>query len=83
MFSYEFTRDDGSKAMARFRFRAGSPATYSPIYGADGGDAPEADIREIETLDGDTIPMDQITQAEWDRLDEEICSQPWDDDYYD
>jgi hypothetical protein len=44
-FFRDFTRDDGSRVTVEYEVSSyGSPATYSPISGADGGDAFEIEI---------------------------------------
>jgi hypothetical protein len=43
----DFIRDDGSPVTVEYSFQRGSPTTYSPMYGADGGDGCEVEIVSV------------------------------------
>lgn len=40
----DFTRDNGLPVTVEYSFSPGSETTYSPMYGADGGDAAEVEL---------------------------------------
>lgn len=46
-FFEDFTRDDGSPVTVEYSFAGGSPATYSPLNGAVGGDGCEVEIVSV------------------------------------
>lgn len=43
-FFQDFNRDDGTPITVEYSFASGSPTTYSPMYGASGGDPCEVEI---------------------------------------
>lgn len=43
----DFTRDDGSPVTVEYSFRGGSETSYSPLYGASGGDGCEVEIVSV------------------------------------
>jgi hypothetical protein len=43
-FFEDFTRDNGLPVTVEYSFAGGSPTTYSPRFGADGGDPCEVEI---------------------------------------
>lgn len=43
-FFQDFNRDDGSPVTVEYSFAGGSPTTYSPAFGAVGGDGCEVEI---------------------------------------
>lgn len=62
----------------------GSPTTYSPRFGAEGGDAPEVEIVREAELDGKTVLLtdDQLEAAEaW--IFQNVEPDPYDYDDYD
>lgn len=76
----DFFRDDGSQVLVEFGFRAGSPATYSPNGGADGGDGCEVTIIKALTDEGEV----ELTTAEAERFEARIAETFFaDDDDYD
>lgn len=76
---YEFKRADGTEVTVRYRYSPGSPDTYSPIYGADGGDAPEVTIDSAETDAG----LVELTDAEVEAVEEAIFADPPEYDFDD
>jgi hypothetical protein len=80
-------RDDGTAITVEFSYAHGSETTYSPRYGADGGDPPEAEIICAFLTDGaaDSPNLD-LTEDERERIENEIYAAPpeYDDsDLYD
>lgn len=67
-FFHDFKRDDGTDVTVEYGFQGGSPTTYSPMYGADGGDAAEASIVKAFDDSGDVA----LTDAEVERAEAEI-----------
>lgn len=43
----DFTRDNGDPVTVEYSFRPGSDPTYSPMYGAEGGDPAEVEIIKV------------------------------------
>jgi hypothetical protein len=72
----DFKRGDGTEVTVEYRFSAGSPTTYSPATGADGGDADEVEI--VKAFD-DAGPV-ELTDAEREAFEEEVCLDPPDDE---
>lgn len=46
-FFQDFTLDSGTKVTAEYSYSAGSPDTYSPRFGAEGGDPCEVSILKV------------------------------------
>jgi hypothetical protein len=73
---HDFARPDGTIVTAEFTFSPGSPPTYTPMYGADGGDATECEI--VKAFVGDA-PVELPTE-ERERYEEWlICNFEYDD----
>lgn len=78
MHMHEFKRDDGAEILVVYRYRHGSPDTYSPLYGTDGGDPDEIDYEQAECDDRE-FDLKLLTEAETERLDTEIHAKHVDD----
>lgn len=78
----QVTLADGRKFLVDFRVtQYGSETTYSPRYGADGGDAMEIEIDEILTLDGTPVAL---SDEDREAVEAYICENfvpDYDDDY--
>jgi len=62
---HDFTRESGEVVTVEYTFRPGSSTTYSPMYGADGGDADECEI--VKAWVGETdveLPDDERERYE-------------------
>ncbi len=79
---HDYTRKDGSVVTVEYTFKEGSEPTYSPMHGAEGGDACEV---EIVAAFSETSEDVKLTDEELSELDEWIAcnhvSEP--DDFYD
>lgn len=74
--------DDGSEIEVEFAYSHGSETTYSPRFGADGGDSPEVEIRTAyRTADPADAPNVTLTDAENERIEGEIYANPPEPDY--
>lgn len=68
----DFTRPNGDVVTVEYTFQHGSPTTYSPMYGADGGDPDECEIVKAWVNDDNvTLP-----DAERERYEEAIIADP-------
>jgi hypothetical protein len=62
---HDFARPDGTVVTVEFTFSPGSPPTYTPMHGADGGDATECEI--VKAFAGDApveLPDDEREKYE-------------------
>jgi hypothetical protein len=59
----KFTKDDGTPIEVEYSFSPGSETTYSPAYGACGGDACEVEI--IESWPEQRRSMTRWWAARW------------------
>lgn len=73
MYSMTWTRPDGTTLTIRYRFRCGSPPSYSPATGADGGEAHEVDVETVEDADGNALTWGELPEDEQDRIFEQAC----------
>lgn len=69
MYTHRFKRADGTEVTLRYRYRRGSPTTYSPMYGADGGDPDEVEFEDTADL----------TDKELEAAEEQIFENHMDD----
>lgn len=69
---HDFKRDDGSEVTVEYGYCGGSPTTYSPAFGAVGGDAPEVEIVKAFDDNGDV----KLTDAEMEAAEEQIHENP-------
>lgn len=76
-FYHDFKRDDGSEVTVEYGYRGGSPTTYSPHSGADGGDGAEVEIVKAFDDGGDV----KLTDAECERAEAAIFETHVDDDF--
>ena len=86
-FFHDTKRDDGTAITVEYYYAHGSEESYSPRYGAEGGDPPEADIICAFLSDGASdSPNLTLTDDERERIENEIYAKPpeYDDgDIYD
>lgn len=68
----DFTRANGDVVTVTFDYRGGSPTTYSPLYGADGGDPDECEITKAR-VNGEEV---ELTDEERNAWEEEILADP-------
>lgn len=54
-----------------FTFRPGSAASYSPLFGADGGDPDEIEIDGAWTLDGEEVTL---TDGDRELIEQKIAA---------
>lgn len=62
-FFHDFQKDNGMPVTVEFGFSAGSLTTYSPRFGADGGDPAEATILKVWPNNPD---YDRLFRELWD-----------------
>jgi len=63
----KFERDDGTTVDIEYDYKPGSGPTYSPMSGADGGDADEFEILSVTAEDGSDVPIGDLSGDEVDR----------------
>lgn len=68
----DFIRPNGETVVVEFEYRDGSPPTYSPLTGADGGDAPECEITKAYVGDVEI----ELPDDERETYEELICCDP-------
>lgn len=62
---HNFKREDGSEITVEYTFSGGSETTYSPRYGADGGDCAECCIVKAFNDEGDVaLPTEECEKYE-------------------
>jgi hypothetical protein len=78
----DFTRTDGTAITVEYTVEGrNSPTTYSPVYGADGGDAAEFGI--IKAWRTDTGEDVELPDAEREGYEEWLAANVDPDDFYD
>lgn len=76
---HDFTRPDGTPITVEYEVSGrNSPTTYSPIYGADGGDAAEFDILRA----WDKATEIELPDAEREEYEEWLAANINPDDFY-
>lgn len=76
----DFTRPDGTLVTVEFKYQGGSPDTYDPQWGAEGGDPTEVGIvRAWMTNDETDI---ELPDAEREKYEEWLCANLDPGDYY-
>lgn len=72
MYYRDFKRENGDEVQVAYRYRGGSPDTYTPMYGAVGGDPPEVEI-ESAWVDG---KVTQLSDEESEKYIDAILADP-------
>lgn len=77
----DFKRDDGTEITVEYQVEGrNSPTTYSPMYGADGGDAAEFII--LKAWRKDTEADVELPDAEREKYEEWLAEHVNPDDFY-